>query len=1517
VGFSLKKLLHDAGDFVGLDGQFGYQGNQQASQPAPASTARPKQNFGDAVSGAVNKLGQTRLKGVEQLMGRDEEAANFNPVTVKDAFDETIKKPIVDPAMGVGDAIGQELIKHGAFGDDLKPFAHEVDPRKLAADTATTAVNALSAGQGTKALQTTKLLPRVLESAKVGGEFGGTQAAIDTFRDPNATAKDYIENAAKGAGAGAVIGGAIPAAPAATIKTARVVRDEARAGFPQMQNENGYIATPHAANYDKYIEKGKPETTFPDGAKGVEISDKGMKIKDQGLTKLTTGDHVGLSDLIEHKNLERDYPTFFGGGTGGIRVGFDASDPTVRAHYNPDTNAIHINPAAFGKDSAGVVNNLKTDNGKKILVHEISHAIDEYSGVPRGGSPEAVRAALQDPQVLEAENTAKAFEDGYKTLKSNRDAGLITPEQFASDPHVQAYEAARAVASQGGEPSPTDVWRAYNRQPNEQRANMTSDRAGMSQREIDKNPIGEQPVPFRLEGAPRTGDRMASMQQPDLTPDEIRQGIADGMLDPNTPTTQLVPPEVKMAVNARPGEVVENSLTRKGKAGDQNLSPELQDRISGEHERRNTQQLADEAVAAADQTGLDGTIQKAHKALGVEDGKISDKDVALAHQAIERADQAGRLDDANALHDALSNHLLAQGQSIQAASLLYRRSPQGMLHRAERDLTKAGVEVTEDMHKELQGFVDKIKGLPAGIEKDRAKAEMGQFVVNHMPKSTSKSLISVWKAGLLSGVKTQGGNFESNAAFGGLKKVADAPATAADMALYALGKTKVGAKLGLKGERTKTFTTKGIASGTKEGAIKGKDTLKTGLDERDFTGTADKYEQHGEINFDHGSTWGKVAQKVFGKPANLVFRGMKAADQPFHYATLKNTLFDMAKADGINKGLKGKELVAYMDKTVQNPPEAMAEKALTEATKGTLAHDTFAGSVVPAVKKGINNLPGFPEQAKELMTGAVDVVVPFSRIPAGFMSRTIDFTPLGVGREMVEQAWKGEIDQRKLSQAIGEGLTGTGAIVLGVGLAKSGQLSGDYPRNDQKEQERWKAEGITANSIKLGDTWVSLNYLGPLGLLFGAGKKMEDAGKAGSGAPGQIASAFAGLGQGLMGQSFLQGVGSLSDTINDPARNGMTFLKSQIGSLIPAWSNDIANLTDTKQRQSNNPIESAEARIPGLRENLNPKQDAFGNDLGQPDGGANVAWNPLKPSPDTSNELTAEIDRLKGTGKENFVMPTPDKAIDVGTETIRLNGDEQYAYNKVRGQETEKVWNQLIKSPEYQALNDTDKASALRGAMGDVNAVAKAQMLEAMGKTDQAKVVADKLSGNQYRIMTGGIVEPTDYIKDRTTTEEATGTPARSKSTKSAYETARVKYERDKEKMNGSERLKAERSLNTLKIKSDYDPEVVDFYNLSNADKSQLFKTDPEKAKQLYDKASELSSKLANAGLSSKKVSTSTGKKGSGGSKKGGRKGKLDITKGFSATRATGAKTTSALRKIVKGSTIKKRPVTAKRKALK
>lgn len=915
-------------------------------------------------------------------------------------------------------------------------------------------------------------------------------------------------------------------------------------------------------------------------------------------------------------------------------------------------------------------------------------------------------------------------------------------------------------------------------------------------------------------------------------------------------TTKLIQPKA-----------VDNKFTQSVQKSPE-VSPEVQSTVSGQHIVRSTKQLADNSQELLNSQGIDRATQQVHTALAVPDGKITDQDIANGIAVAKANDAAGNVDAATSIYDALSDHLVKAGQTVQAASLLLRRSPEGLVMAGRKALNKAGVEITPELKAAMEAAKQKVASFPEGsAERDYAVAEFQRLIDKSLPSKATDKALGIWKAGLLSGVKTQGGNFLSNATFGVLKKASDIPATGIDKALSLV-----------TGERTKTLTGKGILSGAKEGGQKGLNTLKTGIDERNIG--QDKY-QLKELNFKN---------PVLNKYVNGIFRSMSAADQPFYYGALRNNLNDIAGAVAKNQGLKGAEAKSFIKDFIANPPDQAFQAATDAAEKAVLSQDN---ALSRGITKAVRAIPGG------------QVVVPFTKVPTNFLIRTLDYTPVGAVKTAIKQIRKGRLDQRELSEALGEATTGSAVVFLGTELAGSGLLSGDYP-NDPKEQQRWKAEGITPNSVKIGNTWYSLNYLGPLGLLLGAGKNMHDAVIEGNNAAIQAA---AGLGKGLTQQSFLQGLSGFANALNDPGRYGANLINSQVASTVPSFMNDVANALDPMQRQTNSAIERAASRIPGVRNSLNPKIDALGNDLKQPSGsGVRTAVDPTRPSKDLSTNLTKEIDRLKSTGKENFVFPTPDKTIQVGNEKIKLNGDQQYQYNQYQGQQIQQRWNELITSPEYQQLSDADKANALRNSMSDVSAVAKVQMLDSLGKADLAKAAGDKLSNRQYALLTGATISPQEYAVAKT--DNSGNKISSTTSPKQAYQNALRSYQKDQTTLSDSKKIQKERELNTLKIKSDYDQDVIDFYNLSNADKSAYFKRDPEKAKQLYDQAKELSGKLAAAGLSSKTVSTSTdsSKKSSGGSKKSGgaKKGKYDYAKQLASTNSTTTKAFEELRSITK-----------------
>jgi hypothetical protein len=888
------------------------------------------------------------------------------------------------------------------------------------------------------------------------------------------------------------------------------------------------------------------------------------------------------------------------------------------------------------------------------------------------------------------------------------------------------------------------------------------------------------------------------------------------------PAPPMQPPE-PAALPSRPG-VVENRLTKRGKAGEQPLAPEVMENIQGEHNVRNTQQLADRNKAAFDAQGQDEAIQGAYDRLNVPEGHVTDEDVAYASQAIIQAQRAGRMEDAVNIHDMLSEQLVATGRANQAATILYNMTPEGMYYKARRDLTRSGTQLTPELETRLQEQAGRIAEAPDDATKTAARAEFGKTVADNLSKSSADKLLSVWKAGLLSGQKTFQGNLFSNGTFGVAKKIADLPASLVDQAIGMF-----------TGERTKTATLRGLPSGTVEGTRKGLKTMRTGVDERDIVDKTGKFEGHGELNFKN-----PVINAVFGKTTNMVFRTLSSADQPFYYAAAKNSLYDQALAAAKNQGLSGDDARRFVKNAVDNPSNQMAEIAKRDADRAVLGYDTIGSKAIQGIHTSIDKLPDnqFSKAAKATAHSVVGVLAPFVKVPTAFISRTIDFTPAGVLKTAIGQMSHGKFDQRALSEAIGEGTTGTGVIALGVALAQNHLLSGDYPKNDPKEAARWKAEGITPNSIKLGDKWFSLNYLGPVGLLFNAGRQME---QGEDGAAAGIAQAAAGLGQGLMGQSFLQGFSGFSDAIQDPERSAKSFVNSQASSVIPAWMNDIANATDEYQRQVDTVPEAMKNRIPGARIDNKIKQDVYGNKLKQADGQANTL-NALKPSDNMTDKspAVAEVARLHAVDPKNKdLQVTPnqvDKKLSVDGQEVKLDNDQRYELQEKVGQATQERWNQLVATPEYQKLNDTDKAKALVGLRQASQELATREYVETKGLA----TYKDKMSSGARRLQANGNIsrfaKPSDGDGEISFADK--------------YDDAQAEWQADSKDWSPVKKAKKQHELRQLKVQKDFDTDTVSLYGMSKDDVYALVSSDPD-GNRMVQKLLAYGDAQAAAGLSS------------------------------------------------------------------
>lgn len=771
------------------------------------------------------------------------------------------------------------------------------------------------------------------------------------------------------------------------------------------------------------------------------------------------------------------------------------------------------------------------------------------------------------------------------------------------------------------------------------------------------------------------------------------------------PKVQLRQPEAKVLRDKIATQVVDspytNTLVQKGGVVSKEkirglaksvqetseLAPDTKVGVKGTYTPKSNQTLiqGSERLLSKKNGGLSAATKSVDEVLNRPKGKISDQDVSDAIAVAKAHDAKGNYEEAGRILDVLSEHATEQGRQVQAYSLLSNRTPQGMLYQARKTLKKAGVELAPEIEKGLRGRIDSIKALPDGsYERNYAIAGLVQFVREQIPSKWSDKVTGIWKAGLLTGVKTQTGNALSNALNFSVKKISDVPAAGIDI-LASL----------FTGKRTKVATIRGVNAGLAEGIKKGLRQFKTGIDETNLTKL--KYESP-QLNFSK-KPLGRAAQAY----TDTIFRLMGAGDKPFYYSTLRNNLVDQALVAAKNE--KVRDVNTFVKSFLANPPRSAFTVATDAAEKAVFANRTMLGDIGQrirdvAAKKEVTNL-------------LVNTLLPFVKVPSAVVTRLFDYTPVGAVKTLARNIGRGRFNQRDLAEGLAEAGTGTGVIFIGTMLGNAGLVATDFPK-DPKEQQAWALQGKQPNSILIGGQWQSVNYTSPIGQLLITGAQVSDALRQGSDAFQATLAGAAGAARTSLDQSFLQGVSGALDAVNDPQRSLSKFVNSTSGSVVPSIVGDVAKATDPLQRSVEGPIDAIRGRVPGLRQELLPKQDVLGKDLPEKSQGLDTIANPLRPSnAREQDDVAKELVRLQST--KNGVFPTPVKnTISIDNQKYPLTSQQQYEYNKAVGAQAEKIWSKLIADKRYSQLDDAHKAVALQRALADVTAIEKGNLLRTM-----------------------------------------------------------------------------------------------------------------------------------------------------------------------------------------------------------
>ncbi len=678
-----------------------------------------------------------------------------------------------------------------------------------------------------------------------------------------------------------------------------------------------------------------------------------------------------------------------------------------------------------------------------------------------------------------------------------------------------------------------------------------------------------------------------------------------------------------------------------------------------------------------------------------------------ADDAAKATDDAARMafyDKAASVANTLAPKLTEQGRAIQAASILGRLTPEGQVRFAAREIqrynelnpTKKIAELTGEQTKFITEEMKAINNMADGTERAMRFQKLQHHIQDLVPTPLMNKIITVWKAGLLTGIKTQGLNIFSNLFHGTSEIVKDAPAAIVDSVASLF-----------TGQRTKTFNIKGTGKGISEGFEKGLRYFKTGFDERNIAQKLDWK----RVNFGKG----KVA-KAFQVYTDTVFRTLGAADQPFYYGALSRSLMDQALAQGKNAGKKGKELVAFAENLVQNPTEEMIRYGVADATQAVFQNKTALGNAARTIQK----IPGIGE-----------IILPFGRTPSAVAMQILNYSPIGVAKTIIENIGKGKFNQRMFSQGIGRGLTGTAMLFIGVEMAKKGMIKLDYPIGNEKEQELQKAEGAKNNAIKIDGKWRSPIILGPAGNLLLIGGHLQEAMET-SGSPTEaLSKAMLGSLKSFTEQTFLTGIQNAVNAVSDPERYAKTYLPNLLASSVPTIVSDVARATDPKERRAETTGQRLQARIPGARRGLEPQVDILGRERESVGNPLEILADPTRPSPETITPVTEELRRLTSEGFK--VSPT-------------MLGDRK-GFKGLTQEENTRLWKftgailndkltNLFSSEKYQALPDDQKGDVVEDFVKQAKLNARVGAMIELTKDLQGDELRKKIS----ELKAGGMI---------------------------------------------------------------------------------------------------------------------------------------------------------------------------------
>lgn len=550
--------------------------------------------------------------------------------------------------------------------------------------------------------------------------------------------------------------------------------------------------------------------------------------------------------------------------------------------------------------------------------------------------------------------------------------------------------------------------------------------------------------------------------------------------------------------------------------------------------------------------------------------------------------------------------------------------------------------------------------------------------------TTWEKVVEGWKASILSGPVTHMANVLGNGVFAAMRIPIDT--VAAGFGALRGGADRVNA---MEPIARLTGLLQGSADGLRLAAV----IMRTG----EQPGKSEQYRT--------------AIEGVKGQVIRLPFRLLSAEDAIFSTMNKRGEAYTlatrMASAEELNP--MSREFRERIVQLVQDPPAKMA--AEIEAAGDRFTFNTPLGEK----GKALQNL---------VRKTHTEWLVPFIRTPANILKEMTRMTPLA---PLVKE-WRADIQAGGAARdkALAEIAVGTGISTVVFMHALNGNISGAGEPDAGKRRVQ-EAAGWQPYSIKVGDTWYNYQRLQPLGTLIGMAADTaevwdhmneDEADKT----PKMLAVAFANA---VTNQTALQGLTNIVQVLADPKRYGPKWIQQYAGSVVPALIAQPTQMLDPVAREVNSIVEAIKARVPGLRGELLPKRDIFGEAIQTKERLGAVS--PVTETTETTDKVRAEAARL---GLSASDAP---KKVHVGRGSgkigdVKLEPEQRDRFAEIGGKLAHDILEKQVNSPGWDAMPDLMKKRAFAKAFLHAHRAGAAAALPPELRSEIVQEITEKLT---------------------------------------------------------------------------------------------------------------------------------------------------------------------------------------------